>query len=316
MVPPVRAAARHAAHRPPAGQRQGRPRGAGRAAPHPERAQRVQRPVGLGPVLRPHRPGRAGSATRVMWVATFVLMGRAFALYGILGHEAAHRLLFSKRWANDGIGRWGLVVSRASSPSTSTGAATSPTTRTRWGPRSPTSTSTPTTRSPATRWAASCAATPCGISGWKNLKGLFRGAAVRAHPGRGPAHPRHPGGDPGRIFTAFGRPELYPLLWLAPWMTGWRVINRLRAIAEHGGMIRSGDRRETTHHVTPDLAGPLLDRPVQHRLAPGPPRRHGRAVPAPAPASTTSWWPPAGSCPTSSTPTTAPSGRASPPASP
>ncbi len=44
----------------------------------------------------------------VMWVATFVLMGRAFALYGILGHEAAHRLLFSKRWANDGIGRWGL----------------------------------------------------------------------------------------------------------------------------------------------------------------------------------------------------------------
>jgi fatty acid desaturase len=51
------------------------------------------------------------------------------------------------------------------------------------------------------------------------------------------------------IFTAFGRPELYPLLWLAPWMTGWRVINRLRAIAEHGGMIRSDDRRETTHHV-------------------------------------------------------------------
>src|SRR5690554_4160957 len=44
----------------------------------------------------------------VMWVATFVLMGRAFALYGILGHEAAHRLLFSKRWLNDGIGRWGL----------------------------------------------------------------------------------------------------------------------------------------------------------------------------------------------------------------
>ena len=50
-------------------------------------------------------------------------------------------------------------------------------------------------------------------------------------------------------FTAVGRPELYPLLWLAPWMTGWRVINRLRAIAEHGGMIRSRDRRETTHHV-------------------------------------------------------------------
>jgi fatty acid desaturase len=29
----------------------------------------------------------------------------------------------------------------------------------------------------------------------------------------------------------------------------WRVINRLRSIAEHGGMQRSKDRRETTHSV-------------------------------------------------------------------
>ena len=39
------------------------------------------------------------------------------------------------------------------------------------------------------------------------------------------------------------------MLWLAPWMTVWRVINRLRAIAEHGGMTRSSDRRLTTHVV-------------------------------------------------------------------
>ena len=32
-------------------------------------------------------------------------------------------------------------------------------------------------------------------------------------------------------------------------MTSWRVINRLRSIAEHGGMTRSKDRRQTTHHV-------------------------------------------------------------------
>ena len=32
-------------------------------------------------------------------------------------------------------------------------------------------------------------------------------------------------------------------------MTVWRVINRLRAIAEHGGMERSDDRRRTTHVV-------------------------------------------------------------------
>ena len=46
-----------------------------------------------------------------------------------------------------------------------------------------------------------------------------------------------------------GRWWAYPVLWLAPWMTVWRVINRLRSIAEHGGMARSTDRRETTHVV-------------------------------------------------------------------
>ena len=29
----------------------------------------------------------------------------------------------------------------------------------------------------------------------------------------------------------------------------WRVLNRLRAIAEHAGMRRSDDRRQTTHVV-------------------------------------------------------------------
>ena len=37
-------------------------------------------------------------------------------------------------------------------------------------------------------------------------------------------------------------------------MTVWRVINRLRAIAEHGGMTASEDRRLTTHHVRQTLA--------------------------------------------------------------
>jgi len=35
---------------------------------------------------------------------------------------------------------------------------------------------------------------------------------------------------------AFGRWWLWPVMWLAPWMTVWRVLNRLRAVAEHGGM--------------------------------------------------------------------------------
>ena len=50
------------------------------------------------------------------------------------------------------------------------------------------------------------------------------------------------------VLTLLGHPFLY-LLWFGPYMTQWRVTNRLRAISEHGGMQRSPDRRETTHHV-------------------------------------------------------------------
>ena len=51
------------------------------------------------------------------------------------------------------------------------------------------------------------------------------------------------------IGIALGHPWVYFILWLAPYLTVWRVINRLRSIAEHGGMQRSKDRRETTHTV-------------------------------------------------------------------
>ena len=50
-------------------------------------------------------------------------------------------------------------------------------------------------------------------------------------------------------FLAVGQPWLYLWLWFLPWMTYWRVVNRLRALAEHAGMTRSDDRRETTHHI-------------------------------------------------------------------
>ena len=42
---------------------------------------------------------------------------------------------------------------------------------------------------------------------------------------------------------------VYPVFWVAPFLTVWRVINRLRSIAEHGGMNASTDRRATTHTV-------------------------------------------------------------------
>ena len=51
------------------------------------------------------------------------------------------------------------------------------------------------------------------------------------------------------LFTLAGHPWLYLFLWLLPDLTVWRVMNRLRSIAEHGGMQASADRRNTTHSV-------------------------------------------------------------------
>jgi fatty acid desaturase len=44
-------------------------------------------------------------------------------------------------------------------------------------------------------------------------------------------------------------PYIYFGLWLPPYLTVWRVMNRLRSIAEHGGLRADSDRRVTTHSV-------------------------------------------------------------------
>ena len=73
---------------------------------------------------------------------------------------------------------------------------------------------------------------------------------------------------------------VYPVLWLAPWMTVWRVSNRLRAIAEHGGMARSDDRRLTTHVVHQSLLARFWIVPyhtgwhLAHHVDPGIPWRN------------------------------------------
>lgn len=67
------------------------------------------------------------------------------------------------------------------------------------------------------------------------------------------------------VFGAFavaGEPWLYLWLWVLPYVTWYQVINRLRAIAEHGGMTRSSDRRATTHIVEPSLLSRALMTPL------------------------------------------------------
>jgi fatty acid desaturase len=185
--------------------------------------------------------------TPFAWVAAFLLMGRIHVMFNILGHEAAHRLLFRRKAVNDFVGRWffaypafqAFELYRRSHFAHH---------RDELGPVEPDLglyRGYPITRASLRRMLVRDAT---GISAYKILKGLVRSL-------------RNPATRPVGVrilvaqvllfalFAVAGHPWLYLFLWFAPYLTVWRVLNRIRAIAEHGGMERSSDRRRTTHHV-------------------------------------------------------------------
>jgi fatty acid desaturase len=183
----------------------------------------------------------------VLWGIAFLLAGRSFARLSILAHEAAHRLLFGNRAVNDWVGRW-LLAYPAFVPLDVYRRGHLAHHGDELGPDEPDLglyAGYPVSRDSFRRKLVRDAV---GISGWKNLKPLL--LALRSASSR-PVALRILAAQAVLLALcwAFGRPELYLFLWLAPWLTVWRVLNRLRAVAEHGGMVRSEDRRRTTHHV-------------------------------------------------------------------
>ena len=182
------------------------------------------------------------------YVIAFFLMGRAFALLNILGHEAAHRLLFNHKRANDFVGRW-LLAYPGWTPFDVYRRSHMAHHKDEMGPDEPDLglyAGYPITRASMRRKLVRDAV---GISGYKNLTPLL--SAVRKRSSRAVAA-RILGVQVAiwaAVWALSGRWWVYPVLWLAPWMTVWRVLNRLRAIAEHAGMERSADRRRTTHVV-------------------------------------------------------------------
>jgi fatty acid desaturase len=184
------------------------------------------------------------------YLGAFVVMGRGHCQLNILGHESAHRLLFSRKWWNDEVGRW-LLGYPALQGTLSYRRAHMAHHRDEMGPEEPDAglyagypISPDSLRRKLTRDLLF-------ISGWKNLRALAHAAAKgTASPGRREA--RQVIAVQVVLFAAavaWGRPLLYPVCWLGSWMSLWKVSNRLRAIAEHAGMARSDDRRLTTHHV-------------------------------------------------------------------
>jgi fatty acid desaturase len=194
--------------------------------------------------------------TPLAWVAAFLIMGPVQARFAILSHEAAHKLLFTdKRW-NDFVGKW-LLSYPALVPFDAYRRSHFAHHREEFGPDEPDLNlyeGYPITRASFRRKLRRDA---IGVSGWKNLKGLLR--ALRSSTAR-PVVLRILAGQLLVLvpLVLIGRPELYLVLWLAPWLTVWRVLNRLRAIAEHGGMAASKDRRLTTHHVRQTLPARVL----------------------------------------------------------
>lgn len=183
------------------------------------------------------------------WPLAFVLMGRAFAQFASLMHEAAHRLLFSDRRLNDVVGRWLLGY-----PSfTSTDAyrrVHMAHHREEFGPDEPDIPlyiGYPISRASFRRklWRDAT-----GRTGLKLLRAQLLG--LRSEQPKVRRTQWQILGVQAVLFAASiasGYPLVYPLLWLLPYLTVWRVINRLRSIAEHGGLQASKDRRITTHTV-------------------------------------------------------------------
>lgn len=187
-------------------------------------------------------------AALVVWAGAFLAIGRGFALFSILAHEAAHRLLFSRRAVNDTIGRW-LLAYPAFVPFHAYRRVHFAHHKDEMGPNEPDLALYRGYPIPTDSFRRKLTRDALGVSGYKNMRGLVR--AFRMPEAR-PVTARIVGAQLvlfAGFWTLSGRWWLYPLFWLAPWMTVWRVLNRLRSIAEHGGMVRSKDRRETTHVV-------------------------------------------------------------------
>jgi fatty acid desaturase len=181
------------------------------------------------------------------YLLAFVLMTRGHVCLNILGHEAAHRLLFSNRRANDAVGR--LLAYSSYQAMLAYRRAHFAHHRDEMGPDEPDASLYAGYPIRSDSWRRKLRRDLVGISAYKNFRVLFGAIRKRRSEALQIAamHAVMIGAS-----IAFMRPLAY-VVWILSWSTLWRVSNRLRAIAEHGGMIRSKDRRETTHVIRQSL---------------------------------------------------------------
>lgn len=200
----------------------------------------------IGAVLQTYGVAAAAAVVNTWWawLAAFVWMGRGHALLNILAHEAAHRLLFSNRTANDNAGRW-LLGYPSLQPFFAYRRAHFAHHRDEHGPDEPDIELYAGYPISKDSWHRKLRRDITGESASKNI-----GVLVTAARKRVPEALQILGVQAVLLGTAIAvqRPLAY-VVWIASWSTLWKVSNRLRAIAEHGGMERSSDRRRTSHVI-------------------------------------------------------------------
>lgn len=178
------------------------------------------------------------------FLTAFVLMGRGHCLLNILGHEAAHRLLFPNRRVNDFVGRW-LLAYPTFQAFFAYRRVHFAHHRDELGPDEPDAALYRGYPIPPDSWHRKLRRDLVGESASKNFRALWRSL-------RGGSREALQIAAVQAVLLgasiAVGAPLAY-VVWVGSWSTLWKFSNRLRAIAEHGGMERSADRRRTTHVI-------------------------------------------------------------------
>jgi fatty acid desaturase len=183
------------------------------------------------------------------WLPAIILMGRAHAQFASLMHEAAHRLLFRNKRANDFVGRW-LIGYPAFTNTDAYRRVHMAHHREEFGPDEPDIPLYANYPISSASFRRKLWRDASGRTGLRLLRDQLAGiaspvAVVRRTLVKILA-------VQGVLIAAAivsGYWWAYPLFWLLPYLTVWRVINRLRSIAEHGGLTASDDRRVATHSV-------------------------------------------------------------------
>ncbi len=193
----------------------------------------------------------------VAWVAAVPLMAIAQNRLFILHHEAAHRALFPDRRVNDAVGITliGWLTFGTGSHGYRLGHVHHH--RDEFGPQEPDFLLYSLYPITAASMRRKLVRDATGVSAFRIVRPRFQRLGDVRH--RRLTY-RFLLGQAliAAAFALAGHPWLYLLLWVLPWAFLYQPLNRLRAIAEHGGMTRSDDRRRTSHHVRQSLLARLL----------------------------------------------------------